>query len=659
MSTNINFVESLGLENGTRVDFNYPRDLLLKGERRAVSDGGSVEAELCSYNTLNGLSYNALLRSATLLLTPNGYKESKLYSVIPSNGNGDFTVTRATTATRTNSGGLVEGVPYNLLQYSQVYAAAYWDKGLTTVIDNNTTAPNGTLTAAILTEAAGTGSHHIHELIGVFTPVIGTAYTMSCYVKRPDTAADQFVQLPFWSAGFGVNAYVNFDLLNATVGTVGSSITSNSITSVGNGWYRLTATATATGAVKSGFQLSFISSATAPRTESYTVTAGTEESVYLWGAQMVEGTLPLVYQRTDTRLNIPRLDYSLGSCPNLLLEPQRTNLALRSEEFDNASWVKTASSITANSTTSPSGVQNADNFTGDGTLANHRLIQSFNVTTGITYTISCYVKKNTNNFFQIYLISGQFGALAYANFDLNNGVLGTVGAQAVATITSVGNGWYRCTMVSTAIATASTSVNFGIITSATSARAENNTLTTSVFLWGAQMEVGAYVTSYIPTTSASVTRNYDFLFLGNNYTSGRISASGGTWFTYLINNIPITRDSGGGVGLRLSTTTFNNTLHISTPGGSNQRYWIRKIVGGTNTNLYHTLTNEVKIAIKWNGTTADVFVNGVKVVSATAFTSVDLENLGLDNGNIPYNINSMALWSTPLTDTQLTQLTTL
>jgi hypothetical protein len=61
----------------------------------------------------------SLLDTASLLLTPNAYKEGKLYSVIPSDGSGDFTFTRATTATRVNSAGLVELVPYNLLQRSE------------------------------------------------------------------------------------------------------------------------------------------------------------------------------------------------------------------------------------------------------------------------------------------------------------------------------------------------------------------------------------------------------------------------------------------------------------------------------------------------------------------------------------------------------------
>jgi len=70
----------------------------------------------------------SLLDTASLIVTPNGYKEGKLYSVIPSDGSGDMSVTRATTATRVNSAGLVELMPYNLLSYSEQFDNAAWTK---------------------------------------------------------------------------------------------------------------------------------------------------------------------------------------------------------------------------------------------------------------------------------------------------------------------------------------------------------------------------------------------------------------------------------------------------------------------------------------------------------------------------------------------------
>ena len=184
----------------------------------------------------------------------------------------------------------------NLVAYTQSFTNAYWDKSITTVIDANTTDPNGTTTASKLTEAAGTGSHHIHNSIGSFTTVVGQAYAMSCYVKQTPTATNRYVQLPFFLAGFGSNAYVNFDVQTGVVGTIGSSITSYSITLGNDGWYRITATATATATGLSGFQLSFIPSSTSTRTESYTVTAGNENSIYMWGVQIEMGSTASVYQ---------------------------------------------------------------------------------------------------------------------------------------------------------------------------------------------------------------------------------------------------------------------------------------------------------------------------------------------------------------------------
>ena len=76
------------------------------------------------------------------------------------------------------------------------------------------------------------------------------------------------------------------------------------------------------------------------------------------------------------------------------------------------------------------------------------------------------------------------------------------------------------------------------------------------------------------------------------------------------------------------------------------------------TNLYTTTTDTSKIAIKWNGTTADVFENGVKVVSATSFTPTVMEFFFGSGTRRFLNINSMALFPTPLTDTQCIALTT-
>ena len=585
----------------------------------------------------------SLLTTASLVVTPNANKTSKLYSVIPSNGNGDFTVTRATTATRTNSAGLIEVVPYNLLTDSEMFSDASWVKTRTSVTANSITAPNGTLTADTLTlESTPTATIRSIQKTTNSTNLTNTA---SIYLKYLDR---QFIQL-VWSGGFSASNYVNIDVLNGTI-TQGVYADAT-ITSVGDGWYRVSFTT--------------IGTSLTPFLYVWPIDNGTDlraanssgiGSYYVWGAQLVEGILPLTYQATTTRLNIPRLDYSLGSCPNLLLEPQRTNLALRSEEFENASWTKLNVSVTANTTTSPSGVQNADSLVENTATGLHLILQAF-VSTATTYSYTCYIKPDTRT--RAYLRTDTNVGTVRTLFDLTGAGSVVLLNHTSATITNIGNGWYKCSITFTEGLGA-----VGRLVAVEGAIGTNISYTgnglTAFYLWGAQLEAGAYATSYIPTTTASVTRNADSISLGNVYTNGLISASGGTWFVELRNNVVIQRDSATqGIFINTGTSaTIGNGITIRSLGGL-VRNSIVKIISGIATTIYTTTSNTCKIAIKWNGTTADVFENGVKVVSATSFTPTAMQNLIGDGSALTLNINQMALWATPLTDTQLTQLTTL
>ena len=361
-----------------------------------------------------------------------------------------------------------------------------------------------------------------------------------------------------------------------------------------------------------------------------------------------------------TAINMIRRDYSLGGCPNILLEPQRTNLALQSSSFDSASWTKISTSITANSTTSPSGIVDADTYIGSGATSQKFLFQNASITSGTTYTMSVYAKKNTNNFLQLAGENSTFGLNVWANFDLNNGLVGSTGSLTTARIENAGNGWYRCTITGAATATiTSGAFVMLLVNSATSIKYETNSLSTSVFLWGAQFEVGAYATSFIPTTTASVTRNADTITRNNIFTNGLITASGGTWFVELRNDFIALRSASGG-GIFINTGTASNTgngFSIRNGDASTTRFGIGKFVGGVFMPLFVLSTSNAKIAIKWNGTTADVFVNGVKVVAATSFTPIAMENLIMEGSQKLAFINEMALFPTPLTDAQCIALT--
>ena len=236
-----------------------------------------------------------------------------------------FTFTRSTTATYINSSGyvatmaaaatndptkarldydpttlaakglLIEGSTANLTKRSDnAFSNAYWNSTANnvTAVDSAVTSPTGVaLTASTITEIANALSvtHHIHQTIGEFTPTVATSYTMSAWVKQPPSAAIRYVQLAFFIAGFGATAYMNYDIQAGTVGTGGAAITASTITAYPDGWYRITATAPATATGSSGFQLGFSTTSSAVRTESYTVSGGSEKAIYLWGAQVEAG----------------------------------------------------------------------------------------------------------------------------------------------------------------------------------------------------------------------------------------------------------------------------------------------------------------------------------------------------------------------------------
>ena len=526
----------------------------------------------------------SLLSQASLIVTPNAYKEGKLYSVIPSDGSGDFTFTRATSATRVNAEGLIE-------------------------------------TASVL------GS----ELV-----VNGDFATNSIWTTPTG-----------WSISNGTLQGTNANAISATQS--GFSFLNKSFK------VEYTITEISQGGIKvflGGSQSTPQRSAVGTYVEYIDITSG-NSTLYIYGINFT-GKIDNVSVKEVITNNIPRLDYSLGGCPNILLEPQRTNLLLQSSSFDSASWNKTRSTVTANATTSPSGVMDADTFTADGSSGVHQVTQSVSVTSGTTYTYSIYVKKDTNNFVQLGASSTIFGLNFLANFDLNNGVVGSVGSSTTASIQDVGNGWYRCIITGAATATTSGSISALIVTSASSARAESNTLSTSVFFWGAQVEAGSYATSYIPTTTASVTRNLETVV--KTGATALIGQTEGTMFLDFVknnNDLGVIQISDGTTSNRIYIGINNTNIiaQVRSGGGAAQAAFT---VAATNNTRYKCAiaykANDFVLYI--NGNQEGIDTSGLVPVSFSQFQTSDIV------GSIFVNpINSTALWKERLTNDQLEALT--
>ena len=184
------------------------------------------------------------------------------------------------------------------------------------------------------------------------------------------------------------------------------------------------------------------------------------------------------------------------------------NLVYPSQGFSATYWTATAVTVTANNILAPDGTTTGALITGSGASGAHALnINSATyVATGfststLTRTYSCYFQKGTNNFVQM-ACNGDL--TAYANFDLNSGVLGTVGAGCTAAISAVAGyaGWYRCSITTSTLSFSLPYIY--LITSTTAARAETNTLSTTIYAWGVLCEFGSAPRTYIPTTVAFV-----------------------------------------------------------------------------------------------------------------------------------------------------------
>ena len=179
----------------------------------------------------------------------------------------------------------------------------------------------------------------------------------------------------------------------------------------------------------------------------------------------------------------------------------RENRFLQSAAFDLASWSKVSATATANATTAPDGTVTGEKLVQANAAAGY-IAQTLTVTPSTTYTISIYAKQAEKQFLRIAgdAVSGRIIANAY--FDLAAGTVASF-TSGVASITSAGNGWWRCVLtgVSTGAATAAQPM-FQPSTTGTVVGTGDGT--SGLFLWGAQIEQRSNVSDYCPTTTTAL-----------------------------------------------------------------------------------------------------------------------------------------------------------
>lgn len=208
--------------------------------------------------------------------------------------------------------------------------------------------------------------------------------------------------------------------------------------------------------------------------------------------------------------NTPRFDYnpSTLAAKGILVEGNRTNNQTYSSQLDNAAWTKSEMSVTANSGTSPDGTANADLIIPSTNNAYHHITNGTKSGTASTdYTTSIYAKAAGYNYIYVNFVENSNNH--YGVFNLTTCAIGNNSGLLGYTAQSLPNGWCRFSITAT-----STITSFGAyihVTNVNGAVSFTGDGTSGVYMYGAQMETGNFPTSYIPTTTASVTRGEDFL----------------------------------------------------------------------------------------------------------------------------------------------------
>jgi len=324
-----------------------------------------------------------------------------------------------------------------------------------------------------------------------------------------------------------------------------------------------------------------------------------------------------------------------------LIEGQRTNQAPYSEQFNNDFWLKEAISVSANVATSPDGTNTADKLIPDVGIASHFLWPytwpSNPDNSPVTHSVFMKQGEWSWGFITIEMKSG---GRKWAYFDLSSGVIGTVTSGATANIETFNNDWYRVSISVADIETGITS-NYFIIGPTTGDNVEtpNGDGSSGIYICGAQRELAPFPSSYIPTTTAAVTRNADVLKMGSDGN-----------FSFLTGTLVVTAsalNSGGGLltGEEQYTTILRfgaNNLVASHPSSSN-------------------------VGVSWlNNSVSNYYQNGSLKETNASFTRWGASDsatliIGDNNNDAIYvlfgNIKNLRIWNKSMTDDQLVALT--
>jgi len=366
---------------------------------------------------------------------------------------------------------------------------------------------------------------------------------------------------------------------------------------------------------------------------------------------------------------VPRLDYytsgGTAGCPALLVEPSAQNLALQSQDFT-TTWSPTNVTVSANvtGTTDPFGTNLADLLTATAS-GSARVVQTFSFVSGTTYTYSCFAKAG-NGFFGMTMENGGVASGVAVIWNVSTGafsVSGSVGSGYTLqahNIENYGNGWYRCSMRVLLGLTVTGNIRVNTSNGTMSSVVVQSDNGNNVYVFGAQVETGSVATSYIPTTTAAVTRNADVISV-SGAVSGCIGQTEGTiYWEGAINRydrvfFALASGSSTTQCVRLQTTGAGLIQGVVLSGTA------QCIIG---TLAAVTLGQFYKVAFAYKENDFVLYLNGVQQNTDTSGTlPTNLNSVYLLNSNgteiTDQRCRAAALYTTRLTNAELAALTTL
>jgi hypothetical protein len=554
---------------------------------------------------------------------------------------GSTATTYTPTTTAAVYGPRFDSDPTNVLQQNLILNSSnpggtYWSNQNLVFANNVLQAPDGTYTGTSVT-APTTGFTYLQTAVP--TSVYynsATTLTYSVFVKA-NTISQLYIGLYDTSfVGTSASAVV-LSGPGTLVNVAGSeySLTGLSTTQ----WTQVAVTRTGFAAQPQFYIY--------PNNNSSTPAGG---SIGVWNPNVNLGSTALPYLATTST------PQTVCAPKGLLIEEARTNICYPSIPPATGYIYQFDCTTTANSGTAPDGTNTATLYTVTG--INAISMMGLTSTASTTYTISAYLQAGTVNNVLIGMgnsasVNGFVANVTLTGAGSISGAATGTGTYISSTITALPNGWYRVTATGTV-----TDANDRFYFSNA-----NSSLTTGTFyIWGAQVEAGGFPTSYIPTTTAAVTRNADSLTITN--ISGWYNQNASTMvFQADTSSTSATAFPGLGSFNAVTNSSANDvSMFTTTASGVGARVDVSGVAQQASTANTYTVGSTFKAAAYFNASNLGVVLNGggvnisTNVSMPTGMTQMQIGNVygNLLNGHI----RSFSYYNYAMTNTQLQQVTT-